>query len=259
MKLPIKNNLKNHSAILQLLKFKDCKDLLHYKEYATVLKMNYIENDDMEQMSSLLTELSVGSYVYNGKIEAFSYIALDCNEDLLEIDPSKSYFQTGAEKMGLLDVNVKVEFPSRRRSSSLGTYPTRKIKRKRASSLSDLSEPSTQALLLKFIYMLNESFPDYDFGNVKLSQFSNQDASHAMRIVNNYLAELTIVDNHILENLWRPIDNVVNLNRCEVFVFTPEIYDDSSFTNVWSFHYFFLNSELKQLCYLTCSATRYAL
>lgn len=233
--------------------------------------MNYIENDDMELFTSTLTDLEVGNYVYNGKVEAFSSIAMDAQEDLVFNDKnSKSYLEIGLKSIGGLNSASLNQTPlsaslfnieGRRRSSSLtGYHPPRKVQRRRASSLGDLSEPSTQALLCKLIYALNESFPDYDFGNVKLHQFTTLDVPTAMKVVNNHLAEvLALINPQLLGKLWKAIDSMVNLNRCEVFLYSPDIYadeDSPAFRDVWCFHYFFFNKDLKQLCYLTCAATR---
>jgi hypothetical protein len=223
--------------------------------------MNFVENEEMELLTALLTDLKVGTYMFNGKVEAFCSSLNDVKEEPEEpetIFSSQSYLKTGLNLIAdSANESNKDTLKVRRRSYSLGNAPPRKTQRRRASSLGDISEPSTQALMLKLIQMLNESSPDHDFGNVKLTQFIPQDMSSVSRIVENYLSDISTAHPQLVDNLWRCIDNTVNLTHCEVFQYRPDPYnDDLTFTAVWSFHYFFYNHDLKQLVYFTCNATR---
>lgn len=224
--------------------------------------MNFVENDEMEQLTALLTNLKVGSYLFNGKIEAFCSTLDHVKEETIETETvfnSQSYLKTGLNLIAeSLNESGNSSLKTRRRSCSLGNAPPRKIQRRRASSLGDISEPSTQALMLKLIFMLNESSPDHDFGNVKITQFVPQEMSSVSRIVENYLSDISAAHPQLVDNLWRCIDNTVSLTQCEVFQYRPDPYiDDLTFTAVWSFHYFFYNHNLKQLVYFTCNATRF--
>lgn len=207
--------------------------------------MEYIQNSEFEQLSVLLTNLAIGSYNINGKIEAFSS----------SIKNERSQKQQLQQKAN--DDTIQDFEPIRRqRSHSVGNYNTRKYTRRRASSLGDLSEPTSRILFMDFINALNEAFPDYDFGYSKLHQFKDQDPPVVMSMVNNYLAEITVSHNAFLEKLWNSIDEIVNLRQCEIFSYYPDNHDDDRYVNIWEFHYFFFNKNSNRLCYFTCAAQR---
>jgi hypothetical protein len=213
--------------------------------------MEYIENFDMEQISIFLTNRELGPYLLNGKIEAFTATT---KATVVKIaTPKLSYLQTG--KFEDTTTITKTEKETRIRSHSLSSFPIRKTGRRRASSLGDLSEQSTQMLLLDLTTTLNDSFPDYDFANSKLEQFTNREPAEVMGTVNGYFAELTVNNPQFLGKLWSSVDEVANLKRCEIFSFSPDISDDNLYENIWSLHYFFFNKDNKALIYLTCAAS----
>jgi len=144
----------------------------------------------------------------------------------------------------------------RSRSYSLSSFPVKRTIRRRAPSLGDLKEVSTQQLLQKLTTTLNEIHPDYEFGNSKLEQFVVQEPFVAQRRVNSHLSELLITNPSFLGKLWGAIDMVANFRRCECFQFQPDINDDTQHENLWSFHYFFYNKDDQTLVYLTCEASR---
>ena len=221
--------------------------------------MEYIENFDMEQISIFLTNRELGNYLLNGKIEAFTATTKSPVGKRMPI-PKLSYLQTGLLEDTAIKTENEFETESkgtRIRSHSLSSFPTRKSGRRRASSLGDLSKPSTQMLLFDLTTTLNDSFPDYDFANSKLEQFTNKEPKEVMGAVNAYFAELTLSNPQFLGKLWTSVDEVANLKRCEIFSFSPDISDDNLYENVWSFHYFFYNKDNKALIYLTCAANRY--
>ena len=151
------------------------------------------------------------------------------------------------------------QYPSdlmfRRRSNSLD-FGQRKTSRRRASSLGDLSKPSARRLLVDMISTLNDFFPDYDFETTKPEQFVVQELNTVIRTVNSHFAELTETDSHFLDRLWQGIDDSIDLNRCEIFSYVPDMTEDPfSDCSLWSFNYFFFNCDLKRITYFTCVAT----
>jgi hypothetical protein len=153
---------------------------------------------------------------------------------------SNSYSVTGEPQRSSFFPNSIIRKPSRRRTSSLG----------------DLSEPSSKALFMTFIFALNESFPDYDFNYIKIEQFKDEHVGNVIKKVNNYLAEVTLRIPNVLNKLWSVIDDIINLKGCEVFAFTPDIDNDENDASLWAFHYFFFNKEISRLVYFSCAAKR---
>jgi hypothetical protein len=149
-------------------------------------------------------------------------------------------------------------FIQRRRSNSTtngGSF--KKSLRGRTVSLGDLGEPSSKRLLFDLISTLDEFFPDYDFDTTKPEQFLVKDINQVIQMVNGYLAELTEERPNFLEKLWQGIDDIINLRKCEAYSLVPDMSEDPfSDGTLWSFNYFFLNHEIKQIIYFTCVAKR---
>jgi hypothetical protein len=165
--------------------------------------MEYIDNFDFEQVSNFLTHYELGPHVLNGKIEAFTTSTRPMST-IHEKSPHpqkkpQSYLKTGI--IDIVDVppvlvaplvpslgSIKEESVSnggeRLRSNSCSSTTIRRTGRRRASSLGNLSDMSTQMLLLDLTTTLNESFPDYDFGNSKLDQFKNKEPKEVISTVN---------------------------------------------------------------------------
>lgn len=141
-------------------------------------------------------------------------------------------------------------------TSMVKTGSSQSYNRRRASSLSDLSEVSSKHILLDIIHTMNESFPDYDFSSTRLSQVVEKDVVTAMQVVNGYLAELNVdTFGSFLERLWKSVDEVINLRRCEVFSYVPDNEEDPfSLGSIWSFNFFFLNRDLNRICFFSCIA-----
>lgn len=140
-----------------------------------------------------------------------------------------------------------------------GLPPIKKPARKRTSSLGDLSEPSSRVLFMNLIAALNDTFPDYDFNHTKFEQFREENVTNVIKLVNNYLVEVTTQHPLFLDKLWSTLDELVTIRSCEVFAYIPDINDDDYHHNLWSFHYFFFNKSSHRLIYFCCSGRRLVL
>ena len=82
---------------------------------------------------------------------------------------------------------------------------------------------STRRVLLDLIQTLNEYFNDYDFSGTTQAQFRPQELSKVYSCVNSHFAELAETeDAHILEKIWQPIDETMDLRKCEIYSYVPD-------------------------------------
>lgn len=239
--------------------------------------MNYIENNDLDDVSSKIHHLQVGTYYLSVTLDAFasSYQKKITRsrkslkkEGMVKMPSSEApYLRSGqiADQLSLSDDPLTPPAnetdglevgESRLRSNSVGMHSyQRRPQRRRTSSLGDLSEPSSKALFLDMITALNEAFPDYDFGDSKIVQFKDLDIGSCVQHVNSCLAEVTLLQPQLLEELWTAIDDMVSLRQCEVFAFLPADSDEED-AYLWRFHYFFFNKSVRRLLYFSCGAKR---
>jgi hypothetical protein len=223
-------------------------------------------------ISNILNKLKIGSYNLQGKLEAFissygiysskgkrGYRRQYSGSSTTSVDAEKEHRKTESISPTITTIPPPTKLRSDSTTSVTGTNDIILLRptRRRTSSLGDLSEPSSRALLLDFVSALNETFPDYDFADSKIDQFREVETSEFMRMVNNYLAEVTLQVPGILEEIWRILDEIIDLRYCEVFSFIPDNgSDDEKYANLWEFHYFLFNKDLDKLIYFCYRARR---
>jgi len=136
----------------------------------------------------------------------------------------------------------------------------------------DLSIPKnpfgdTKADTQKFIdliSLLNLSYPDYDFSGLKQEDFSRE--MYKQRLINSInlsLRDALAMDQ--LNQLWRAIDNIVNIQECEIYSYNPDRNQDDptgdplalSNGKIWIWNYFFYNKKLRRCLFFTCCAKKY--
>lgn len=93
------------------------------------------------------------------------------------------------------------------------------------TTLGDLSDTSTRRLLTDLILTLNMSFPDYDFGSAKPDDFYRYpNVRIPMKQINEKLFDLDCSrgsGDNFLYALWKAIDNVIQINACDVISYQP--------------------------------------
>lgn len=229
--------------------------------------MKFLDNLELENVSGVLSHKELSTIVIRGRLEAFSCDHTGGNNgnsplsgDVFSKKDLKipSFDQQG-KNTSTNDSTFASVVPSRKRSFSLSECKQVDIpKRRRSMSLGDTVMPSKK-VLFDLVAALGELFPDYDYRFTSSFQFVSKNVNQMVSEVNGYLAEITETDPAFLENLWRSIDMLMNLNSsgCEVYIYSGDKDDDGPLNDrksLWSFHFFILSRDLHRLCYFGCKA-----
>jgi hypothetical protein len=243
-------------------------------------KIIYNENRNLDEINSALRDaVAGGSIVINGKLESYSIIrnqavmgravaSTGVRDGSYGYGTTRSTFRNPAKLYPPLSPRwysssvMKGEESSAPTSSGsscttsssasattgMGSpvFPRKNAKRDRTDAL---KEPT----ILHLVSIMNDSFPDYDFGSAKSEQFIPISLETAMRSINNHLSELTYENNAILDQLWRGLDGIVNLRKSSVFTFKSD-EDYMCEGALWSFNFFFVSYETSRVCFFNCSA-----
>jgi len=128
-------------------------------------------------------------------------------------------------------------------------------------------------LLTDLILTLNQAFADYDFAAATASDFHLLSSSEvAVARINERLSEVATLNsnnnnsninsttnNNLLPQLWAAVDHVIQLREAREHVQIYEYVDDSFQRGeedvLWSFHYLFVNKQLKRILLFTCTET----
>eukprot|EP01029_Cantina_marsupialis_P028394 TRINITY_DN776103_c0_g1_i1.p1 TRINITY_DN776103_c0_g1~~TRINITY_DN776103_c0_g1_i1.p1 ORF type:complete len:196 (+),score=12.49 TRINITY_DN776103_c0_g1_i1:77-664(+) len=118
----------------------------------------------------------------------------------------------------------------------------------------DWTSKDTMKTFIDLILSLNALFPDYDFSGAKADDFNiEQDIGAVMSSVNT---RLEFAGTSFLRELWPSIDDVIDLKNCQTYQYVPK-EDDPFMDAIWSFHYFFVNKDLKSIVFFTCMAEHF--
>ena len=261
--------------------------------------MKYLQDDKLWQWTGILSKQTLGhSRVLNGRVELFSmkragsdkkYAATLGEKYVEQIHQDQEMAAKAAatisttmapprprkrsSSVGILtesDKDTENAAPNKRQRSCsfdqvFALFPT-----KRPTALGDFTQQATRRLMTDLILTLNLSFPDYDFGSVKASDFTKVRATSAMEEINRQLAEWarkhqSIGSKNVLEDLWESINDAVPLRDCDVYSFSPpdgslvttwedeEEDENTASTNLWSFYYLFVNKTTKRILLFTAT------
>ena len=145
-----------------------------------------------------------------------------------------------------------VDARTRRRSFSFDSVQLDSVQ----TTLGDFNELGTRRLMTDLILTLNASFPDYDFSNVKPSQFNKLALSSVRHQIYERLSELATFKNpqqDWLLELWTALNEVIDIRECDVYSFEEEGLLEEQGGVLWSFHYFFVNKSLRRVVFFTCT------
>jgi len=230
--------------------------------------MKYLENEKLTELTAELSEIPIGdsSRVINGRIEAYSmkragndkkfahalgqkYVA-EIEELEQEMAETVERRKRSASTSSIMEASSKRTKPSRARSLSFDYFTLDNVNPK--TTLGDFSELGTRRLMTDLILTLNASFPDYDFSNVKPSQFEKLNIETVRDQIYERLSELASFKSQKdwLVEMWLAVNDVIDLRECLIFSFEEEMIDEEA---LWSFHYFFVNKSLRRILFFTCS------
>lgn len=264
--------------------------------------MKYLQEEKLTLWTAALTNVSVGhSRVLNGRVEAYTMKRAGTDKKYAAVLGEKYVEQIhqDQEEMAAAAAMPGPRQP-RKRSHSASILPEtgkedtdRKnggaTKRKRSCSfdqaffpqkrltvLGDFTEQATRRLMTDLILTLNSSFPDYDFGSIKTTDFVRMKATKAVPAINNHLSEwarnqLSLSKSaNPLGDLWEAINESVPLKDCDVYSFQPpdgslmttweEDEEDinTTSTNLWAFYYLFVNKTQKRILLFTATESMLA-
>ena len=230
--------------------------------------MKYLENAKLTELTADLYEVPIGqsSRIINGRIEAYTmkragndkkfahalgqkYVA-EIEELQQEMAETIERRKRSASTSSIQEATAKRTKPSRGRALSFDYFTLDSVDQK--TTLGDFSELATRRLMTDLILTLNASFPDYDFSNVKPSQFEKLKIETVRKQLYERLSELASFkpQKDWLVEMWMAVNDVIDLRECLIFSFEEEMIDEDA---LWSFHYFFVNKTLRRIVFFTCS------
>lgn len=280
--------------------------------------MKFLEDEKLLKLTSELTDVVLGrSRSIHGRIEAYTMKRAGTDKkyahglseryvaDMETVESQLAEYKSFMERHSRFEQQSKTAVRGgRKRSMSTGsqleaTKPSKQQRpransydeslnssspgqaRLQKASLGDFGEIGTRRLMTDLILTLNASFPDYDFGSIKPTDFEKVGVSNAVNRVNERLAEVAMGKSSILPDIWNAMDEAVRLSECEVYSFAPKSRDqdddplsfltqtlidpedsnssdDTAESNgtlatvLWTFNYFFVNKTRKRIVFFTC-------
>eukprot|EP00744_Colponema_vietnamica_P001801 GILI01002940.1.p1 GENE.GILI01002940.1~~GILI01002940.1.p1 ORF type:complete len:243 (+),score=49.18 GILI01002940.1:100-828(+) len=186
--------------------------------------MKFVEIPNLALTSSMLDGVDLGDRKLYGRIELYS-----CRKTSVD----KTLSQT-------IEQHIEDEL------ASSPAYA--------ASPLGPLSDQNTKRLLINLISTMNESFPDYDFSNLRPEQFTREPhLNFVINTINTNLAEVAEKSTHgFLEMLWSGIESAINIRECDIFSYIPDLVSDPFSETagiLWSLDYFFYDRKQKKILF----------
>ncbi|KAI9308216.1 Maf1 regulator-domain-containing protein [Cunninghamella echinulata] len=120
-----------------------------------------------------------------------------------------------------------------------------------------LDESAPRKTFFYLLSTLNAAFPDNDFSDVRPDQFVKQPSVDL--VINSVNTTLFNLGNDVIVNqyrMWDILDELVELNECDVYSYNPDSDDDPMYEEgyLWSMNYFFFNRKLKRMVYFSVNS-----
>jgi hypothetical protein len=229
--------------------------------------MKYLENEKLTELTAELSDAALGQShrLINGRIEVYTMKRAGTDKKFAHALGQRYV----AEMEEMEQERAATVERGRKRSCSAASAAEALSKKQRPAqyqrsqsfdftldslvssktTLGDFSELSTRRLMTDLILTLNASFPDYDFANVKPSQFEKLKIPTVRDRIYERLSELAAFKpEDWLVELWTAVNDAIDFRECDVYSFEEDLDDDS----LWSFHYFFVNKSLRRIAFFTC-------
>jgi hypothetical protein len=182
-------------------------------------------------MNAFLASVNIGGCLVQGVLEAYSCKVAGVDKKL-----SRSLEQEVVDSLAV--------------SPKLSTSP-----------VGPLSTTASRRTLIYLILTLNHMYPDYDFSMLRPRHFSKEHGILvAKQKIDQYLVEASKIwstelgeDIPLIECIWSAIDEVMNLEDCDVYSYVPDAEADpfANVGSIWSFNYFFYNKKMKRILYFS--------
>ncbi|ORX97594.1 Maf1-domain-containing protein [Basidiobolus meristosporus CBS 931.73] len=127
------------------------------------------------------------------------------------------------------------------------------------SPFGPLDQPSSRKALFYLISILNASFPDYDFSNLRSEQFCKLASPlYVISYINTTLLNMGRINLVHQLRFWDAVDEAIVVADCEVYSYDPDVDSDpyAEEGSIWSFNYFLYNRKLKRILFISFSGQR---
>jgi len=124
------------------------------------------------------------------------------------------------------------------------------------SPFGPLSEASSRKTFIYLISILNSSYPDYDFSNIRPEQFRKEINTASIEDYTKIFLGQAIQNSspELIDEIWDTINEEIDLKDCSIYSLIAEP-DSGPFGEagvICSFNYFFYNKKLKRILYFSC-------
>lgn len=196
--------------------------------------MKFLEYTPLARVNSFIGRLSLGEYLLQGVVEAYS-----CKLAGIDKKLSRSLEQEVLESLAVSPQH-------------LATSP-----------VGPLSSSASRRTLIYLILTLSHMYPDYDFSMLRAHHFGREPTLTAVKqnIEQSFVEASQVWSQQLgddgstfLDAMWTAMDEVIELTECEIYSYKPDVEGDpfAEKGSIWSFVYFFYNKRLKRILCLSC-------
>ena len=209
--------------------------------------MKYLHVPALAWITAYLQECTVGTEIWEGQVEAFSCKAAG-EDKKLQKRLMRQFSQDSEER----DAYYR-EHSGEDKAPPVVVGP-----------LGPIDSTQTHKMLVYLIQCLNATYAidGYDFSTLRATNFEKL-TSYRVGIaeIDRRIRKIETVnhDTSFRTKLWKAIDEAIDMKRCDVYRYIPDLAGDplsskGGVPTLWSLNYFFYNSERKRIVYVTCKA-----